>query len=199
MTARGIVFSGSRASEPRVVALSNPTKLKSARTRPRRRPLPVMLRNWICGQSRCQPFRKRTSTTTIRMKETETASIQSMRRAEILTSRHAMPMEMGVTRTARKGGGRQWPGGSRAGGGGGAQEEVCVVIEASDYAGARGDVGEEQAPGCGGAERRRKNHGGVGVERSGRSGVAREFSYAEGDEQNGDGCENVGEPGAVAG
>src|SRR5580704_13984486 len=72
------------------------------------------------------------------------------------------------------------------------------MIEAADYAGARGDVGEEEAPGCGGAERRRKDHGGIGVERAGRRGETREFSDADGNEENGDGCENIGEPGTVA-
>ena len=41
ITARGIVFNGFRASLPSVVALSNPTKLNSARTRPSRTPPPV--------------------------------------------------------------------------------------------------------------------------------------------------------------
>ena len=37
----------------------------------------------------------------MRMNETETASIQSIRRAEIFTSRQAIQMETAVTRTAR--------------------------------------------------------------------------------------------------
>jgi hypothetical protein len=57
------------------------------------------------------------------------------------------------------------------------------VIEATDYAGARGDVGEKQAPGGGGTEGWREDHGGIGV---------------EGNEEDSDGCHNVSEPGAVA-
>ena len=47
--------SGLQASEPSVVALSKPTKLNSANTRPRRSPLPVMPRRWSSSRSRCQP------------------------------------------------------------------------------------------------------------------------------------------------
>jgi hypothetical protein len=89
--------------------------------------------------------------------------------------------------------------GGNAVAGGIAQKEICVVIEAPDYACARSYVGEKEAPGGGSAEGGRKDHGGVGVERTGGGGVAGEFSHAKGDKENSDSGQNVSEPGAVAG
>jgi len=78
---------------PSAVALSNPTELKSAKTKPRRSPLPVIPRDRSSVQSKCRPRRSRTSAITVIINVTETASIHSMSRAEILTSRQAMGME----------------------------------------------------------------------------------------------------------
>ena len=46
------------------------------------------------------------------------------------------------------------------------EEKIRVVVEAADDARAGGDVGEEEAPGRDGAERMRKRHLDVRVERT---------------------------------
>ena len=123
-----------------------------------------------------KPWRASTSATTVRMKKTETASIQSIRRAEIFTSRQAIHIEMPVTISASSDGGRAVAGGV-------AEQQIGVVIEAADDARRRGNVGEQQAPGGDGAKPRRQDHPSVGVERAGRGRVAREAADAPGHEQ----------------
>ena len=73
------------------------------------------------------------------------------------------------------------------------------MVETADDARTGCDVGEEKAPSSGGAERRRKNHGGVGIERAGRGGKAGEFSYAESYQENCGRGQNISEPSAVTG
>ena len=87
MRARGMVRRGLRASWPRVVADSKPTKLKMARTTPRRTPEGVTLVRASWGVSMWGPLRKRRMARTMVIMETEAASIQSMRRVEVWTSR----------------------------------------------------------------------------------------------------------------
>jgi hypothetical protein len=87
MTARGIVFSGLRASEPSVVALSKPTKLNSASTSPKPESAAGHAAEMQLFCIQCQPWRTSRSATTITITVTEAASIHSIRRAEIFTSR----------------------------------------------------------------------------------------------------------------
>jgi hypothetical protein len=97
ITALGIVFSGFRASDARVVALSNPTKLNSASTNPSRNPLPFIPVKCSCFQSQCRANRTNTKVTKIAISVTDSASIHSISRAEIFTSRQATAVETTVT------------------------------------------------------------------------------------------------------
>ena len=72
-----------------VVALSNPVKLKTASTSPKRKPLPLTPRRWSCAGSGWSPWRTSTSAMTATMSATDAASKESIRRAEIFTSRQA--------------------------------------------------------------------------------------------------------------
>ncbi len=86
MTARGMVRSGLRASEPRVVADSKPTKLKMASITPRPMPRGDMVARFSWGWSKWRPWRRRSVAVTMAMRVTEMPSMASMRRAETLTS-----------------------------------------------------------------------------------------------------------------
>ena len=151
ITARGIVFSGLRASAPSVVALSKPTKLKSASTRPSRRPLPVMPRRWSCVPIRVPAVAHRTSATTTTITDTEVASIHNISRAEIFTSRHAIHIETPVTSSDSATVENPCPVASRS-------KQVCIMIEAADHARSGGHISEQQTPGGDRAHPRRQSH-----------------------------------------
>ncbi len=123
--------------------------------------------------------------------DTDAASIHSIRRAEIFTSRQAIQTETAVTSTASSTAEKPWPVASL-------QQQVGVVIEAADHAGACGDVSQQQTPGHSRAQPRRKNHRSVGIQRAGRGRIAREACDAQRHQQHGDGGEHVSEPRAVS-
>src|SRR5271156_952892 len=78
-------------------------------------------------------------------------------------------------------------------------EEVCVVEEATDYAAAGGDVGEEKTPGGDGAEPGREDVAGIGVERAWGGRVTGKLRDAQRHQQDRDGRKRVGQPSAIAG
>src|SRR5580658_5109270 len=86
ITARGMVLRGSRASPPSVVAASNPTKLniESTSAGPSAEIETPFSLNW--SRSNWNPKRKTRTSSTTRMRLTETTSIQSINSAESLTS-----------------------------------------------------------------------------------------------------------------
>ena len=77
-----MVRRGLRASWPRVVALSKPTKLKMARTTPRRTPEGVTFVEGELGGVDVGAVAEEQDGETTAIIETERASIQSIRRAE---------------------------------------------------------------------------------------------------------------------
>ncbi len=130
------------------MALSNPTKLNKASTRPSAGRFQSFHEDAIVlyrDESLCV---RALDMTTMRMSETEIASIHNITRAEIFTSRQAIQMEMAVTNKARKHGRSPVAGGI-------AQQQISVMVEATDYAGSGSDIGEQQTPRRCRADRRR--------------------------------------------
>ena len=86
ITARGIVTSGRLASAPNAVALSKPTKLKTAVmiANPQLGKPPLMV-SWVVSID--GPWRNSTMPTSVRMMPTEIASRTSIKMAETWTPR----------------------------------------------------------------------------------------------------------------
>ena len=89
MTARGIVFSGLRASSPNAVAHSKPTRLKIATTTPR----PMSFRPWPAAGCHCAgsttPVFASARNASIRISATEMPSNTSIRIVENVMSLYA--------------------------------------------------------------------------------------------------------------
>ena len=86
ITARGMFLSGFRASPPRVVALSNPTKEKTVMTTARLRSWMVMPCTLSCAVSVGKPCLKRITKDNAIMQLTETASNSKVNSEETLMS-----------------------------------------------------------------------------------------------------------------